>query len=48
LPTAKLHVLALAGALTHAAFEGEVVDSYVLDAVRTALKAAKAPDPTVN
>jgi hypothetical protein len=46
--TPKLHVLTLAGALAQAALEGDVPDSYVLDAVRSALAAAKMPDPTVN
>jgi hypothetical protein len=41
-------VLALAAALAQVAFEGEVPDSYVLDAVKTAMRAAKAPDPMAH
>jgi hypothetical protein len=47
LPTERLRVLALA-ALVYAADQGEVPDSYVLDPVRSALTAAKAPDPTAH
>ena len=46
--TPKVQVLRLAGALARAAIEGYVPDSYVLDAVRTVLAAAKAPDPAAN
>jgi CO dehydrogenase/acetyl-CoA synthase epsilon subunit len=48
LPTDRVQVLALAAALAQVAFEGEVQESYVLDAVKTALRAAKAPDPTAH
>jgi hypothetical protein len=44
----KLHVLILAGALVQAAFEGGVPYSYVLDAVKSALAAATAPDPMAH
>jgi chromosome condensin MukBEF complex kleisin-like MukF subunit len=48
LPADRVRVLALAAALAQVAFEGEMPESYVLDAVRTAMKAAKAPDPTAH
>jgi hypothetical protein len=48
LPTDRVRVLALAAALAQVAFEGDVPESYVLDAVKTALRAAKAPEPTAH
>jgi hypothetical protein len=48
LPTDRLQVLSLAAALAQVAVDAEVPDSYVLDAVKTAMRAAKAPDPTAH
>ena len=48
LPTDRVQVLALAAALAQVAVEGEVPESYVLDAVKSAIRAAKAPDPTAH
>ena len=48
LPTDRIQVLALAAALAQVAFDGEVPESYVLDAVKTAIRAAKAPAPAAH
>lgn len=48
LPTDRVRVLALAAAVAQVAFEGEVPASYVLDAIKTAMRAAAAPDPTAH
>jgi hypothetical protein len=48
LPTDRVRVLALATALAQLAFDGEVPESYVLDAVKTAIRATEAPDPTAH
>ena len=48
LPTDRVRVLALAAGVAQFALEGEVPESYVLEAVKTAMRAARAPDPTAH
>jgi hypothetical protein len=48
LPTDRIQVLALAAALAQVAIEGEVPESHVLDAVKTAMRAARVPNPTAH
>ena len=48
LRTDRVRVLALAAALAPVAFEGEVPESYVFDAVKTAMRAARTPAPAAH